>query len=52
MKYVCKICKFIHEDDLPDGYICPLCRAGRHEFELVMSDEKKCCIDSSDQCDK
>ncbi|MDR0305200.1 MAG: flavin reductase [Chitinispirillales bacterium] len=34
--YVCKICGYIHEtdDDLPDDFICPLCKHGKNDMEL------------------
>lgn len=40
MRYKCKICGFIHEGELNDGYICPLCRSSLHEFELIEKEEK------------
>ena len=48
-KYICKICGWIYDEaqgdpdngiapgtkfeDLPAGYICPMCGAGKDEFE-------------------
>lgn len=40
MKYKCKICGFIHEGDMPDGYLCPLCHASVFDFELIEEEEK------------
>lgn len=40
MKYKCKICGFIHEDEMPDGYICPLCHASLFDFELISEESK------------
>lgn len=50
MKYVCKICGYIYDevkgdpdndiaagtawDDLPADFVCPLCGAGKEEFEV------------------
>ncbi len=34
--YVCKICGYIYEGDtLPDDYICPLCKHGAADFEMI-----------------
>jgi flavin reductase (DIM6/NTAB) family NADH-FMN oxidoreductase RutF/flavodoxin len=34
--YVCKICAYIYEgDSLPDDFICPLCKHGAQDFELI-----------------
>ncbi len=31
--YVCKICGYVHEgDELPDDFICPLCKHGAEDF--------------------
>ena len=36
MSYRCKVCGFIYEgDELPEGYICPLCHKGVEVFEPV-----------------
>ncbi|MCL2242908.1 MAG: flavin reductase [Treponema sp.] len=33
--YVCKICGYVHEGDLPQGFICPLCKHGAEDFEPI-----------------
>jgi len=34
--YVCKICGYIYEgENLPDDYICPLCKHGASDFEKI-----------------
>lgn len=34
--YVCKICGYIHEgEDLPEDFICPLCKHGAVDFEPI-----------------
>ena len=33
--YVCKICGYFHEGDLPEGFVCPLCKHGADDFERV-----------------
>ena len=33
--YVCKICGYIHEGELPDDFICPLCKHGVADFEPI-----------------
>ncbi len=34
--FVCKVCGYIYEgDELPDDYICPLCKHGAADFEPI-----------------
>ncbi len=33
--YVCKICGYIHEGELPEDFICPLCKHGVADFEPI-----------------
>ena len=34
--YVCKICGYVYEgDELPEDYICPLCKHGAQDFEPI-----------------
>jgi len=33
--YVCKICGYVHEGDLPPDFVCPLCKHGAEDFELM-----------------
>lgn len=34
--YVCKICGYVHEgDELPDDFVCPLCKHGAADFEPI-----------------
>ena len=35
-KYVCTVCGYVYEgDELPDDYICPLCKHGKSDFVRV-----------------
>ena len=35
-KWVCKICGYVYEgDDVPDDFICPICKHGKADFEKV-----------------
>lgn len=34
-KWVCKICGYAHEGDLPDGFVCPWCKHSAEDFEKV-----------------
>ncbi|MBQ5810072.1 MAG: flavin reductase [Clostridia bacterium] len=35
--YVCKICGFVYEgDELPEDYVCPLCKHGAVDFEKIV----------------
>jgi len=40
MKYKCQKCSFIHDGEMPDGYICPLCQSGLFDFKLISEEEK------------
>jgi flavin reductase (DIM6/NTAB) family NADH-FMN oxidoreductase RutF len=33
--WVCKICGYVHDDDLPDDFLCPLCNQGAEYFEKM-----------------
>ena len=34
--YICKICGYVYEgDELPDNFICPLCKHGADDFEPI-----------------
>ena len=34
--FVCKICGYVHEgEDLPDDFVCPLCKHGAADFEPI-----------------
>ena len=35
--YICRVCGYFHEGpELPDDFICPLCKHGKEEFEHVV----------------
>ena len=35
--YICKICGYVYEgDELPNDFICPLCKHGADDFEPIM----------------
>ncbi len=34
-RYACKICGYIHEGELPDDFICPLCKHPASDFEEI-----------------
>ena len=35
--FVCKICGFVYEgDNLPEDYVCPLCKHGASDFEAIV----------------
>ena len=36
MKFRCKVCGYIYEgDELPEDFICPLCKHGAIDFEPI-----------------
>ncbi len=34
-RYVCKICGYVHEGELPEDFVCPLCKHPSSDFEEV-----------------
>ena len=40
MKYRCKVCGYIHEGPLEEGFVCPLCKKPASFFELVEEEKK------------
>lgn len=34
-KYVCKICGYVHEGELNEDFICPICKMGAEYFEEI-----------------
>ena len=39
VKWVCKICGYIYEgENLPDDFVCPLCKHGAADFEKIIPD--------------
>ena len=35
-KYVCTVCGYVYEgDELPDDFICPICKHPKDDFEKV-----------------
>lgn len=35
--YVCTVCGYIHEGELTDDFVCPLCHHGKEAFEEIKS---------------
>ena len=34
--YVCKVCGYVYEgDELPEDFVCPLCKHGAIDFEKI-----------------
>ena len=38
-KYVCSVCGYVHEGDLPEGFVCPVCKAAADKFKLADGDK-------------
>ncbi len=39
--WVCKVCGYVYEGaDMPDDFVCPLCKHGKDDFEHVVPDAK------------
>ncbi len=32
MKYVCDVCGYVHEGEIPEDFVCPLCGVGADMF--------------------
>ena len=49
-RWVCKVCGYVYEgDELPDDYLCPLCKHGKADFEPMPAEPapgpvKKCWV--------
>lgn len=41
MSFKCRKCGFIHDGEMIDGYICPLCGSGIYDFKLIKNDSSK-----------
>jgi len=40
--YLCKVCGYFHEGpEMPDDFICPLCKHGKDEFEHIVPEVKQ-----------
>ncbi len=40
--WVCKVCGYVYEGaELPDDFVCPLCKHGKEDFEHVVPNAKK-----------
>ena len=40
--WICKICGYVHEGaELPDDFICPLCKHGKDDFEHIVPKQEK-----------
>lgn len=37
-EYVCTVCGYVHKGELPDGFICPVCGAGKDAFKEIVKD--------------
>ena len=33
--YRCRICGYVHEGELPDDFVCPICKHGASDFERI-----------------
>lgn len=34
-KYRCTVCGYVHDGDIPDDYVCPICGVGKDLFEEI-----------------
>lgn len=34
-KYICEVCGFVHEDEVPEDYVCPVCGVDATHFKLL-----------------
>ena len=41
-QWVCSVCGYVYEgDEVPDDYLCPLCKHGKEDFQLVGGEAPK-----------
>ena len=33
-KYVCQVCGYVHEGELPEDYVCPICGVDKSLFRV------------------
>ena len=46
-RYVCRICGYVYEgDELPNDFICPICKHGAEDFELIEETKETKSIDT------
>ena len=34
-KYVCPVCGYVHEGELPEGFVCPVCKVPGSKFKVM-----------------
>ena len=34
-RYMCTICSYVHEGDMPEDFVCPICKHGPEDFEEI-----------------
>ena len=39
--WVCSVCGYVHEGDLPDDFLCPLCSHGKEDFKPLQQEAPK-----------
>jgi len=39
MRYICTVCGYIHEGELPADFVCPPCGLGADVMEEIKEDE-------------
>ena len=39
-KYVCPVCGYVHEGELPEGFVCPVCKVPGSKFTEMAADTK------------
>ena len=39
-KYVCPVCGYVHEGEMPEGFVCPQCKVPGERFKLVENANK------------
>ena len=35
-EYVCTVCGYVHKGELPEDFVCPVCRHPASDFEKVI----------------
>ena len=34
-KYVCPVCGYVHEGEIPEGFVCPVCKVAGSKFKVM-----------------
>ncbi len=47
-QYVCSVCGYVHNGDVPEDFQCPICKAGKDAFRPKEEQQKKASLEKPD----